>query len=237
FHPCVLSSFFYRFRSSCLKRDLKSHFIIRPRQIYIESVISSCCFVVPPHFFHAVGNGGHISFVRFADSLSLLNYDILLFPINSDLTLYGRGLHWFLAVAELKSKTVTIMDSLNNEYNKYCAVLQKMLYVIHSLCSSVEFLETDWTWIVSADCPKQSNSYDCGVHVILNSYIICNGLNYVKSFDSNRVRQWIQTKILEVDYSYLTTKQTTKHTFVAGKINKYNSFYFCSCFVAIKNNK
>ena len=188
-----------------------------------SSALSSCCFAVPTHYFHAVANGGYLPFLKLADHMSLLNFDALLFPINTDLSLYGGGVHWLLAVADLRQKKVIILDSLsNNAYDKYCQIIQKILYGIYALCSNVQYLETEWTWIVSADCPKQNNAYDCGLHVLIHTYSICNGLQYIKNFDSLKVRKWLDEVVKLLDYQHMEKKGEKIHQRISQKMLTYN---------------
>ena len=109
--------------------------------------------------------------------------DELLFPVNVG------GSHWILIQVLLVEKMIKIYDSMG------CDVAIWVDRIIRYICDEYQRLySADYLWkdqllsnVITASCPKQNNSWDCGVYVCLFGYYIGMGkeLNFSQKYVAN----------------------------------------------------
>ena len=85
-----------------------------------------------------------------------------IFPVNF------KNLHWFMIYANVSLETIYIIDSLN-----MISISERQLFsqAIYNWLGNY-FSMDDWTVQHFAPCPVQKDSFNCGIHVLMNIYII-----------------------------------------------------------------
>lgn len=85
-----------------------------------------------------------------------------IFPVNYN------NVHWFMIYANVSLETIYIIDSLNmigiEERQQFSQAIYKWLENYFSM--------DDWTVQHFAPCPVQRDGFNCGIHVLINMYII-----------------------------------------------------------------
>ena len=108
---------------------------------------------------------------RSRKAINIFMNDELLFPVNVG------GSHWILIQVLLVEKMIKIYDSIG------CDVAIWVDRIIRYICDEYQRLySADYLWkdqllsnVITASCPKQNNSWDCGVYVCLFGYYIGMG--------------------------------------------------------------
>ena len=102
---------------------------------------------------------------------------IILIPWNYS------NIHWVLVFVDIERLQFSVLDSLNNR-NPEINIEQQMMNVLQFLCELCNYEHkevTDWkrinwkdfTWInENGWLPKQTNTYDCGIFMLMNIYVI-----------------------------------------------------------------
>ncbi|KAM9777454.1 sentrin-specific protease 2 [Neosynchiropus ocellatus] len=102
--------------------------------------------------------GGHPAVKRWTKAVDLFLHDLVLVPLH-------LGIHWALAVVDLKSKTVKSYDSMGQRHDDICA--QLLLYLEEELRTKKgrELDRMKWTAcsVRASEIPQQRNGSDCGV--------------------------------------------------------------------------
>lgn len=106
------------------------------------------------------------------ESLNLKTKDLILLPI-SDCPTNSRsigGSHWSLLVFVASNQTFEHYDSFHGSINHLHArsvfsVLRDFLITDKKNCFDLKFTEMT--------CIQQTNSYDCGIHIMLNAEALC----------------------------------------------------------------
>ena len=107
-------------------------------------------------------------------SMSLLDKDLILMPVNdhSSRSLSAGGSHWTLVAIIRNTDTdqkhtfsFFHLDSLPCDSNQYAA--SQIFRVLQNILSFVPAA------VISMDCAPQVNSYDCGIHVMVNADALC----------------------------------------------------------------
>jgi len=120
-----------------------------------------------------------------------LNKDYLLITMNTDTK--GKGSHWLLGMVAFNFKMIIIFDSLHTSEDR--RILQfGQLALLALFCTNIadqDFDINQWNCILSSDCPKQPNGYDCGLFSTATAVCILLGKEYV-SLSSAYGRKWMQ---------------------------------------------
>ncbi|XP_065822692.1 sentrin-specific protease 2 isoform X2 [Labrus bergylta] len=102
--------------------------------------------------------GGHAAVKRWTKAVDLFLYDLILVPLH-------LGVHWALAVIDLKSKTVKSYDSMGQRHDDICSLLLLYLKEEHRAKKGRELDSAKWTVdsLRATEIPQQRNGSDCGV--------------------------------------------------------------------------
>ncbi|XP_033967637.1 sentrin-specific protease 2 [Pseudochaenichthys georgianus] len=102
--------------------------------------------------------GGHMAVRRWTKAVDLFLYDLLLVPLH-------LGVHWAMAVIDLKSKTVKSYDSMGHRHDDICGLLLHYLKEEHKVKKGRELEGTKWSVgsLRATEIPQQKNGSDCGV--------------------------------------------------------------------------
>ncbi|XP_074547785.1 sentrin-specific protease 2 [Halichoeres trimaculatus] len=118
----------------------------------------------------AAQTGGHAAVKRWTKAVDLFLYDLILVPLH-------LGVHWALAVIDLKSKTVTSYDSMGRRHDDICGLLLLYLKEEHKAKKGRDLDSTKWTIgsLRATEIPQQKNGSDCGVFACKYADYIAKG--------------------------------------------------------------
>ena len=86
----------------------------------------------------------------------IFSYDVVIVPIH-------LGSHWACGILDTRSKTIEMYDSLGISGTGFFKLMKEYI-VDEAKDKNVEGVNVnDWVEIWGADCPKQTNSSDCGM--------------------------------------------------------------------------
>lgn len=133
-------------------------------------VYSFSTFFFPKLRGRGSGRAGHSEVKRWTKAVDLFSYDLVLVPLH-------LGVHWALAVIDLKSKTVKSYDSMGQRHDDICSLLLHYLKEEHKAKKDRELDETKWTVgiLKSTEIPQQKNGSDCGVFACKYADYIARG--------------------------------------------------------------
>lgn len=114
--------------------------------------------------------GGHAAVKRWTKAVDLFLYDLILVPLH-------LGVHWAMAVIDLKSKTVKSYDSMGQRHDDICTLLLLYLKEEHKVKKGRELDSTKWTVgsLRATEIPQQRNGSDCGVFACKYADYIAKG--------------------------------------------------------------
>ncbi|XP_063765253.1 sentrin-specific protease 2 isoform X2 [Eleginops maclovinus] len=114
--------------------------------------------------------GGHTAVRRWTKAVDLFLYDLILVPLH-------LGVHWALAVIDLKSRTVNSYDSMGHRHDDICVLLLHYLREEHKVKKGRELDSTKWSVgsLRAAEIPQQQNGSDCGVFACKYADYIAKG--------------------------------------------------------------
>lgn len=133
----------------------------------------------------------------FLDPLKANERQFIFLPLNDNNEDRAGGCHWSLLVFSRPERTFFHFDSFDNINLKNCYKFAP------NLSQAIDCSEFE---IISGDCLHQSNSYDCGIHVLCNiealaEQIVEKGRIQLDDDDSN------ESKILAVTPSIISKKR------------------------------
>ncbi|KAJ8256163.1 hypothetical protein COCON_G00200270 [Conger conger] len=121
-------------------------------------------------FFPKLRGGGHAAVRRWTKAVDLFLYDLILAPLH-------LGVHWSLAVIDLKAKSVKYYDSMGQRHDHICSLLLRYLKDEY-MAKKGKGLEVS-KWVVSSlkssEIPQQNNGSDCGVFTCKYADYIARG--------------------------------------------------------------
>ncbi|KAM4031925.1 uncharacterized protein ACNLHF_019310 [Anomaloglossus baeobatrachus] len=180
---------------------------------YTEKIL-----LCPVYIYPSIVRGCSRLFYSFLANNYALNKDILLVPFNTDV--YGTGEHWCLGVIIFKTKEIIILDSCKSFERAQTNI--SYLVSIAAACyqlGNVNCNMTEWRALLCEDAVQQRNSYDCGVHTVLNAYSIITGKCYTNVI-SEHARVWIGVNIAEHKLCPCSKKVLKKPTVNFGKLHR-----------------
>lgn len=95
----------------------------------------------------------------FLEPLNAKKKLFIFFPFNDNNEVKAGGNHWSLLVFSRPESTFFHFDSLNSESLRSCVPF------VCELAAAIDCPEFN---LQSGECAKQTNGYDCGVHVLAN---------------------------------------------------------------------
>ncbi|XP_033843712.1 sentrin-specific protease 2 isoform X2 [Periophthalmus magnuspinnatus] len=103
-------------------------------------------------------SGGHAAVKRWTKAVDLFLCDLILVPLH-------LGVHWALAVIDLKSKTVKTYDSMGQRHDDVCKLLLFYIQEEHKVKKGRDLDVSKWTVcsMRPSEIPQQKNGSDCGV--------------------------------------------------------------------------
>jgi len=124
---------------------------------------------------------------------------LIIVPIHgSDVDMGG---HFIVGLIDLKSKQITILDSLSMARVKrdYAIAFQALLEITNLIyyCGLMAFNLSDWKLVVSNDCAQQNDGINCGLFVILNIAAMFEGHQLSGIEDIDRARYWFYDLLIK----------------------------------------
>ncbi|KAG7466971.1 hypothetical protein MATL_G00148160 [Megalops atlanticus] len=121
-------------------------------------------------FFPKLHGGGHTAVRRWTKAVDLFAYDIILVPLH-------LGVHWSLAVIDLKAKSVKCYDSMGQRHDEICRLLLLYLKDEYKTKKNKDLEVSKWevTSLRSNEIPQQNNGSDCGVFACKYADYIARG--------------------------------------------------------------
>lgn len=114
------------------------------------------------------GPGGHVSVRRWTKAVDLFSRDLVLVPLH-------LGVHWAMAVVDVRSKTVQSYDSMGSRHEDICDLLLLYLKEEHRVKKGRDLDVSRWTVRSVKEIPQQKNGSDCGVFACKYADYICRG--------------------------------------------------------------
>ncbi|XP_028995917.1 sentrin-specific protease 2 [Betta splendens] len=113
---------------------------------------------------------GHAAVKRWTKAVDIFLFDLILVPLH-------LGVHWAIAVIDLKSKTVKSYDSMGQRHDDICGLLLVYLKEEHRAKKGRELDSVKWTVgsLRATDIPQQKNSSDCGVFACKYAHYLAKG--------------------------------------------------------------
>ncbi|XP_028293238.1 sentrin-specific protease 2 isoform X3 [Gouania willdenowi] len=114
--------------------------------------------------------GGHSAVKRWTKAVDLFLFDLILVPLH-------LGVHWALAVIDLRTKSVKSYDSMGQRHHDICSLLLHYLKEEHKVKKGRELESTKWTVrsYKASEIPQQKNGSDCGVFACKYADYIAKG--------------------------------------------------------------
>lgn len=108
----------------------------------------------------------------FLQPLQVSKKQFALFPVNdSESRSHAGGSHWSLLFLDVKKQTFHHYDSHSQANHRTSQLLATQM---------ADYLKLENSKFVEEDTPQQTNSYDCGVYVIIITELLC------KEYSSSR---------------------------------------------------
>ncbi len=142
-----------------------------------------------------------ISITNFPDLLrsvihaKALAKQLMIVPIFGDHMDHPNGAHYLVSIIDMKSKKITILDSMcKGKLKKDYAITIYLLLELTNLIfqsGSIEFEANDWKTVISSDCLQQNDGHNCGIFVILNLAAMFIGNQLLEMKNPEKIRHWI----------------------------------------------
>ena len=120
-------------------------------------------------FYPKLIKDGFASLKRWTRKVDIFAYDVLIVPVH-------LGMHWTLAIVDMKCKEIRYYDSMNGNNAECLRALRNYLRDEHAdKKSSARFDITEWTCLHVKDIPQQMNGSDCGMFACKFAEFISRG--------------------------------------------------------------
>lgn len=129
-----------------LERDVYEN---RNEMLFISPEVVQCLKFVSRQEMHI-----------FLEPLNATTKPFIFLPLNDNNEVKAGGYHWSLLVFSRPESTFFYYDSINGG-----TTLRSLRPFLYELAAAIACPEFD---IRQGDCIKQCNSYDCGIHVLVN---------------------------------------------------------------------
>ncbi|XP_048857809.1 sentrin-specific protease 2 isoform X2 [Brienomyrus brachyistius] len=109
-------------------------------------------------FFQKLHEGGHAAVRRWTKAVDLFQYEVIIVPLH-------LGVHWSLAVMDLKAKSVKCYDSMGQRHDDICKLLLLYLKEEYKTRKNKDLDVSKWVVasLKAKEIPQQNNGSDCGV--------------------------------------------------------------------------
>ena len=115
-------------------------------------------YAMSSYFFENLMSRGTPAVVKWTKYVDIFEFDLILVPIH-------LPKHWCLAVVDFRCPGVFYYDSLGSHNMSALNLILEYLQVEHKKKRKTELDIKKFAMEIVEDCPKQDNSWDCGVFV------------------------------------------------------------------------
>jgi sentrin-specific protease 1 len=143
-------------------------------------------------FYPKLLDAGYSGVRRWTKKVDIFkDFDIVLIPVH-------LGVHWTLAVVDLKRKQVVYYDSLLGDNRVCLTALLDWLVQEAKDKKGMQYNVSDWKRLTPKDIPRQQNSSDCGVFTCMFArYYTKNEPFSFKQDDMPQIRKKMVCEIIE----------------------------------------
>jgi hypothetical protein len=139
---------------------------------------------------------------------------LVIIPMNFD------NMHWILGVIDVRSKTISVRDSLAlspgaselslRRYNKTAPILASFAVAGSKASGLAPSTRDEWRTVnKSSETPQQENTHDCGVHTVLNAWCSVHGVQHSFGGKVNIVQTRQALAVLVMDSTTTAERKTT----------------------------
>lgn len=96
--------------------------------------------------------------------------------------------HWTLVVVDIKQKKLTYYDSLNGKNPKCLKDIQEFFFEREKKYINMPNLSDHWKTDYATEIPRQTDSYNCGIFVLLYSLFIASNMEI--SFEIHELKHY-----------------------------------------------
>ncbi|CAH1238982.1 SENP2 [Branchiostoma lanceolatum] len=107
-------------------------------------------------FYTKITQQGPSSVMRWTRKVSLFSMDLVLVPVH-------LGMHWCMAVLDMRNKCIKYYDSMGGKNNKGINALRDYLQAEHKDKKGANLDLSGWTSQYPENIPQQMNGSDCGM--------------------------------------------------------------------------
>ena len=115
-------------------------------------------YAMSSYFYENLMNRGTTAVEKWTKDVDIFDFDLILVPIH-------LPKHWCLAVVDFRSPGVFYYDSLGGHNMPALNLILEYLQIEHKKKRKTELNIKKFAMEIVEDCPKQDNSWDCGVFV------------------------------------------------------------------------
>ena len=107
-------------------------------------------------FYPRLLKGGHQELAQWTRKVDLFAFDMIMVPLH-------LGMHWCLAVIDVRTETITSYDSLMGSNNQCTNALREYIAAEHIAKRQFPIDLKKWKLVIKTDIPTQKNNSDCGI--------------------------------------------------------------------------
>ncbi|KAJ6637597.1 Sentrin-specific protease 1 [Pseudolycoriella hygida] len=141
-------------------------------------------------FIQRLFSGGYSAVKRWTKKVDLFACDIIPVPVHVG------GIHWCMAIINMKEKTIKYYDSMGGPNNKVLSALEDYLREESLDKRKVAFDLSGWSKENVTNNPRQQNGSDCGVFSCMTAEFICRNRPII--FSQQHMSYFRQKMVLEI---------------------------------------
>ncbi|XP_034236345.1 sentrin-specific protease 1-like isoform X2 [Thrips palmi] len=119
-------------------------------------------------FFPKLISTGYDSLKRWTKKVDIFAHDYLLVPVH-------RGMHWCMAIIDMKEKVIRYYDSMDGRFPQCMDALMNYLHKESLDKKKQPFDSTGWAKEHAEGIPQQNNGSDCGMFACMYAEYISRG--------------------------------------------------------------
>jgi len=142
-------------------------------------------------FFVSLSNEGYERVSRWTRKVDIFSKEQLFIPVHIE-----EENHWCLISVNFKEKSIHYYDSLGNRNFDSLKLVLMYLIMEYDDKKKAKFNANGWILTNEVNCPQQTNTWDCGVFVLMFAEHLSRGspLNFSQS-DMDRFRKQISIEV------------------------------------------
>lgn len=141
-------------------------------------------------FLPRLASGGYAGVKRWTRKVDIFAKEVILVPVHVN------GVHWCMAIINLKAKTIKYYDSMGKANEKVLAMLASYLQEEMRDKKQQVLDMSGWQIENVAGIPQQQNGYDCGVFSCMFAEFVTR--NRPLTFSQSHMEYFRQKMVLEI---------------------------------------